>query len=63
MGKPVNAELRVVAHKARQEIEIIYIADGSPVVSIAFNQEQAGQHARTMIEAIETLNASGRKPS
>ncbi|MES2671632.1 MAG: hypothetical protein V4673_14610 [Pseudomonadota bacterium] len=53
--KPVR-ELRVMANKAQGKIEIIHLADGLPVCSIEFNQEQAEAHARVLIDAIEMIN-------
>ncbi len=57
MAKTPVCELRIMANQGRREIEIIHLADGVPVASIKFNQEQAESHARQVIEAIEIINA------
>lgn len=61
MAKEPTRELRVMANRNDSEIEVIHLADGLPVCSIKFDQEQAERHARTVIEAIEMLQ--GQKTS
>jgi hypothetical protein len=56
MPKEPERELRICANKQKGRIEIILLADGSPIGSVNFSQEQAEQHTRLLITAIEMLN-------
>lgn len=55
MAKDQKLELRVACHPGKRQMEVITLAGGSPIASIAFDQEQAEQHARAVIDAIEIL--------
>ena len=56
-----TAELRTVAHKSSNTVEIVLIQDGHPIGSVCYTQEQAEQHARQVVEAIEIVNANKSK--
>jgi pyridoxal biosynthesis lyase PdxS len=56
MAKEPERMLTVYANPGKQQIEIILLADGSPIGSIIYTQDQAEQHARAVVEAIELVN-------
>jgi hypothetical protein len=58
MPKEPERELRVMVNQGRREIDLVLLADGHPLGSIRFTQEQAENHARAVIEAIEMVNAA-----
>lgn len=57
MAKEPARELRIFANQQTGTIEIVVLADGSPVTSIAYTQEEAESHARQVIAAIEHVAA------
>lgn len=56
MSKKAERELRILANKQKGVIEIVLLADGSPLGSIEFTQDQAERHTRLLITAIEMLH-------
>jgi hypothetical protein len=61
MLKAPTREMRVYANRNAKKIEVILLADGLPLGSILWTEEEATQHARAVIEAIELVR--GAKPS
>jgi hypothetical protein len=55
MSKEPERELRVMVHPPKKLVELILLADGLPLGSVQFTQEQAENHARAVIDAIERL--------
>lgn len=49
--------MRFFANKNTGVIEVVLLADGLPLGSIAYTQEQAESFARQLVEAIEVVNA------
>lgn len=61
MTKAPEREIRVLANKAEGRIEIVCLSDGAKVYDINFTEEQAVQHARALVDAIEMVRAGKPK--
>jgi hypothetical protein len=51
MSKEPERELRVMVHPPKKLVELILLADGLPLGSVQFTQEQAENHAREFAAA------------
>lgn len=56
MSRKPERELRYYVNQSTGIVEIVLLADGSPLGSIAYDQDQATRFCKGLVEAIETLN-------